>query len=271
MLIKIKGDKNMNPKQKSLGDRMKEYENVTNTYLIHRMPIMVRIDGRAFHTFCKGMKKPYDDVFIELMNEVTKYLLDSVTDCEIAYVESDEITLCLFPYKTYTTTPFFDGRIQKLCSILSAMATWKFNQILSEWKQSVPFKVEEWMEKSLKKEFAEKFSDRVAMFDCRVWNLPREEVLNCLLWRQQDSKRNAILTAGQTWIGKKQIHALKTTEIIDKLKEMGIDYWEKIPKYYHYGRTFIHNSLKTDWVFDNDNDRNELTKLVNIDEIYEDL
>lgn len=247
----------MNPAQMSLGDRMKEYENVTNTNLIHRMPIMVRCDGRAFHSFCSGMNKPYDDIFIELMDTLTKYLLVSVPDCEIAYVESDEITLCLFPYKTYATTPFFDGRVQKLCSTLAAMATWKFNQILLEWSKG---------DDASKKTFAEVYSSKVAMFDCRVWNLPREEVLNCLLWRQQDSKRNAILTAGQTWIGKKKIHALKTTEVIDKLKEIGIDYWEAIPKYYHYGRTFIHNSDKTNWIFDNLEDRAELSKLVNIDE-----
>lgn len=261
----------MNPKQKSLGDRMKEYENVTNTYLVHRMPFVARIDGRAFHSFCKGMYKPCDNFFIKVMDETAKYLRENVPDCAISYVESDEITLCIFPYKTFTTTPFFDGRIQKLCSILASMATWKFNSILNEWQNYPDCDIEDlpsdYKERIEERAWANRLKNRVAMFDCRVWNLPREEVLNCLLWRQQDSKRNAILTAGQTFLGKKQSFGFKTTEIIDKLlKEKKIDYWTEIPKNYHYGRTFTSLPEEKIWIFDNAEDRKILEQLINCEE-----
>lgn len=258
-----------NGHQLSLGDRMKAYENVTNTKLTIRTPIALRVDGRAFHSFCKGMEKPYDKQFIKIMDITTKYLRENIPDCEIAYVESDEITLCLFPYRTYQTTPFFDGRIQKLTSVVSSMATWIFNKTLNDWINYPICDIEnlppDYQERVEERAWASKLKDRVAMFDCRCWNLPREEVLNCLLWRQQDSKRNAILTAGQTWIGKKQIHGLKTTDIIDKLKEMNIDYWTLIPAEYHYGRTFT--SLGDGvWKFDDKEQKEKLLTLVNCDE-----
>lgn len=259
----------MNPKMMTLGDRMKEYEKVADAYLIHRMPIIARVDGRAFHSFCKGMEKPYDNLFIALMNSVASYLRENVPDCKIAYVESDEITLCLFPYETFTTVPFFDGRTQKLASVIASMATWKFNKVLNDWANEPLCDIENmpanYPEIAEKRAWATKYINRMAMFDCRVWNLPREEVLNCLLWRQHDSKRNAILTAGQTWIGKKKIDGMKTTEIIDKLKEMGIDYWKEIPAYYHYGRTFIPDNSRTKWRFDDSVDKMTLERFINID------
>lgn len=262
----------MNQSQMSLGDRMKKYESVTNTYLIQRMPILCRVDGRAFHSFCKGMEKPYDKHFMKIMDITTKYLRENIPDCEIAFVESDEITLCLFPYKTYATTPFFDGRVQKLCSVISSMATYIFNKTLNDWINYPICDIEDlpsdYQERVEERAWADKLKDRVGMFDCRVWNLPKEEVLNCLLWRQQDSKRNAINTAGQTWIGKKQVHSMKTTDIIDKLKEMNIDYWTAIPKEYHYGRTFTSLPVeKNVWIFDDASDKEALKTLVECESI----
>ena len=150
------------------------------------------------------------------------------------------------------------------------MATYIFNKTLNDWANYPIYDIEDlppdYKERASERAWALKYINRVAMFDCRCFNIPREEVLNCLLWRQQDSKRNAILTAGQTWIGKKKIHGLKTTDIIDQLKEMDIDYWAKIPKYYHYGRTFVTGEESNIWVFDNKEDREKLEKLVNIDE-----
>lgn len=273
----------MNAVQKSLGDRMKEYEKVSNVKLVKRTPILIRADGRAFHTFTKSMKEPYDDYFIELMNITTKYLKDNIPDCKIAFVESDEITLGIFPYKTFTTEPMFDARIQKLCSVVASMATWIFNKTINEW-YNVPLLdydnlpddnekakevLKDYEEKSKRRSWCSNIVSGVAMFDARCWNLPKEEVLNCFLWRQQDSKRNAILSAGQSWIGKKAIVGLKCPEIIDKLiKEKDIDYWNNVPRYYHYGRTFtdlieLDKEKENVWIFDDQQDREKLESLVN--------
>lgn len=253
----------------TLSDRMKDYERITNTKLMIRTPVMMRCDGRAFHSFCKDMEKPFDKHFIKLMDITAKYLRENIPDCEIAYVESDEITLCLFPYKTFDTNTFFDGRVQKLASVVASMATYIFNKTLDKWRNYPICDIEslppDYQERVSERSFADKVENKIATFDCRVWNLPKEEVLNCLLWRQQDSKRNAIMSAGQTWIGKKQIHGFKTTDIIDKLKEIGIDYWSAIPAEYHYGRTFT--SLGDGvWKFDDEEHREKLFTLVNCEE-----
>lgn len=220
----------MNGTQKSLGDRMKEYEEVTNSKLYRRTSIICRIDGRSFHTVTKGMKKPFDLNFMEIMNNVAQEVFMSIPDSVVAYVESDEISIVICPYKTFATEPMFGGRIQKIVSVAASIATQAFIKCCLSMSNHPNAEVHAFGEKLLKKNIT---------FDARVFNLQKEEILNYLIWRQQDSKRNAIMSAAQTWIGKKQSIGFKTTELIDKLKdEKGIDYWTAIPKEYHYGRTF---------------------------------
>ena len=97
----------MNNRKDSLGDRMKEnYENRAKTYLIRRMPVIIRIDGKAFHTFTKGFDKPYDEVFHQAMNETLRFLCKSIQGCKFGYTQSDEITLLLTDYDTLTTMRF---------------------------------------------------------------------------------------------------------------------------------------------------------------------
>ena len=99
----------MGNKKDSLGERMKEnYENRAKTYLVRRMPVIIRLDGKAFHTFTRGLKKPYDEIFHKAMNETTKYLCENIQGCVLGYTQSDEITLILQDYKTLTTSAWFD-------------------------------------------------------------------------------------------------------------------------------------------------------------------
>lgn len=116
-------------KKDALGDRMKEnYENRSKTYLTRRVPVMIRIDGKAFHTFTRHFNKPYDEVFHKAMNETLKYLCENIQGCKFGYTQSDEITLVLTDYDTLTTDAWFDYSVQKMCSISTSMATMKFNQ-----------------------------------------------------------------------------------------------------------------------------------------------
>lgn len=62
----------------SLGDRMKKYEYVTRTHLLPRTPVVIRIDGRAFHTFTRGFVKPFDEVFGATMQATMKYLCENI-------------------------------------------------------------------------------------------------------------------------------------------------------------------------------------------------
>src|SRR5574344_802889 len=115
-------------KETDLAIRMKNYEERQDFKLITKMPVVVRIDGRAFHTFTKGMVRPFDDdVLLEAMRRTTLYLCKNVSGCVFGYTQSDEITLVLTDYENYNSQPWFDYRIQKICSITASMATKEFN------------------------------------------------------------------------------------------------------------------------------------------------
>ena len=116
----------------NLAKRMKDYESVSKTRLIKRMPVIIRIDGRAFHTFTKGFKRPFDEVLIKTMQETMKYLCENIQGCVLGYTQSDEITLTLIDYQTLDTSPWFDNEVQKICSITASMATMAFNKFFQQ-------------------------------------------------------------------------------------------------------------------------------------------
>lgn len=111
-----------------LGNRMKEYESRNRYYLQCRTPVICRLDMRAGHSFTKGFKRPFDEVFIKSMQETAKYLCENVQGCKMSYQQSDEITLLLVDYDKLDTDCFFNYRVDKLCSILASMATMVFNK-----------------------------------------------------------------------------------------------------------------------------------------------
>lgn len=214
-------------KKDSLGDRMKEYyENRSKTYLVRRMPVIIRLDGKAFHTFTKGFMKPYDVVFHNTMNATMRYLCESIQGCKLGYTQSDEITLLLTDYDTLTTDAWFDYNTQKICSIAASLATLAFNKFLAkevlnydrEWKHDLtPLSVEA---KKAHYEYMEKLSaavDKGAMFDARCFNIPKEEVVNCFVWRQQDATRNAIQMLGQCNFSHKELQNKSCNDIQDML------------------------------------------------------
>ena len=128
-------DKKM--KRDDLGNRMKTfYEEIPKTKLMRRCPVICRIDGKAFHTFARGFKRPFDDVLIMTMQETAKYLCENIQGCQLAYTQSDEISLLLIDYQRFETSAWFDYEIQKMCSISASMATMAFNKFL--WPRPAP-------------------------------------------------------------------------------------------------------------------------------------
>ena len=114
----------------TIHDRMKHnYEEVSKYRLTRRTPVIIRLDGKAFHTFTKGFKRPYDEIFHEAMNKTMKYLCENIQGCKIGYTQSDEITLLLTDFDTLTSDAWFDYEVQKLCSISASMATLVFNKV----------------------------------------------------------------------------------------------------------------------------------------------
>lgn len=219
----------MSNKRDSLGDRMKEnYENRAKTYLVRRMPVIIRLDGKAFHSFTKGFDKPYDEIFHNAMNETMKYLCENIQGCKLGYTQSDEITLLLTDYDTLTTDGWFDYSVQKMCSVSASMATLKFNQVIDEefWdnqdKLSNPFRRTEEDEHIADKLHNKRF---MAMFDSRCFNIPKEEVTNAFVWRQQDATRNAIQMLGQCNFSHKELQGKSCNDIQDMLMlQKGINF-----------------------------------------------
>lgn len=210
----------------NLGDRMKTYENVTRTHLVRRMPVIIRIDGKAFHTFTKGFGKPFDEVMVKSMQDTMKYLCENVEGCVLGYTQSDEITLVLCDYKKLTSQAWFDNNIQKMCSVSASMATMAFNRFFFE--EIKKFGEEHKLScmaifNNPKNEITKlhdaywKAYHKGAMFDSRVFNIPKEEVNNCLLWRQLDATRNSIQAVAQVNFSPKQLHGKNCNELQEML------------------------------------------------------
>jgi tRNA(His) 5'-end guanylyltransferase len=201
----------------SLGDRMKGYENITRNHLISRMPVILRLDGCHFHTFCRGFDKPYDRIMAESMMKTTKYLCENIQGCVLGYTQSDEITLVLVDYQTFNTSSWFDNGIQKMTSVAASMATLEFNREFASYTLGYGNSAHE---------RAVKIG---ATFDCRAFNVPKEEVVNNILWREQDCVRNSIQALGQAHFSHKELHKKNTEDIITMVKEKTGILWNNLP------------------------------------------
>ena len=204
----------------ALGDRMKNYyENRSKTYLTRRTPVIIRIDGCHFHTFTKGLKKPYDSLFIEVMSKTTKSLCESIQGCKFGYVESDEISLLLTDYDTLQTDAWFDYSVQKICSVAASMAAMFFNKhFLKECA------LQEFVDKDYYNTLLKKI-ELGGYFDAKAFNLPEHEVVNYFIWRQNDATRNSIQGLAQANFSRKQLQGLNNSQLQDKLhEEKGINW-----------------------------------------------
>lgn len=205
----------------TIGDRMKNnYENITRYYLTRRMPVIIRIDGKAFHTFTRGFKKPFDDILVKTMQDTMKYLCENIQGCVLGHTQSDEISLVLTDYAELTTDAWFGNNLQKMCSISASMATLAFNKAFTRniSKQSKRFYTEYLEEKDASYiETLEIAMNKGAMFDSRVFTIPKEEVCNYLIWRQQDATRNSILSVGIANFSQKELHCKSCNDIQDMI------------------------------------------------------
>ena len=179
--------------------RMKDYYEKRADYsLTRRTPVILRVDGRAFHTFVHNFKKPYDEVLHETMNNTMLALCKEIQGAKLAYTQSDEISILITDYDTLETNAWFDYRIQKMCSIAASTATLAFNKALP--KAIKKFYGEFWIEAETPEDAKYvdtliKALDKGAMFDARCFNIPEEEIVNYFISRQQDATRNSIKTA----------------------------------------------------------------------------
>jgi len=212
----------------SLGDRMKKYEKAeTGRRFMSLLPVVARIDGKAFHTWTKGLDKPFDRDFIEIMQMTTKRLVEETGAC-IGYTQSDEISLVFYSDNPESQI-FFDGKIFKMTSVLASMTTAYFKDSLSKKLDELfNFSAEDDPEiyKDSDKRLDKFINKPSALFDCRVWQMPtKREVVNYLIWREMDAVRNSIQSAGQANFSHKELHHKNQSEIQEMLfQEKGINW-----------------------------------------------
>jgi len=209
----------------SLGDRMKEnYENRSRIKLIRRMPAIIRLDGKSFHTLTKTCHKPFDSYFINSMVNTALYICKNIQGAKCAYIQSDEISILLTDFDRLKTDAWFDYNIQKIVSVSAGMASACFSRIRNE-------------------------DERLGIFDSRVFNMPKEEVCNYFVWRQQDWKRNSMQMLGQAYFSQKALQNKSIEDIKDMLEQMHI-YWTALENNQMYG-TFIFKQKFKDQSEDN--------------------
>ena len=227
------------PVNDALGVRMKEkYEMRARSYLTPGVPVAIRIDGKAFHTFTKGFKKPFDRVLMTSMQKTMQYLCQNIQGCVFGYTQSDEITLILIDYQTIDTDCWFGYQVQKVCSIAASMATMAFNRFFAnevaneimEWRCGfTPQSCEIQEKEKMYQERLKSAINKGAMFDARCFNSPTEEVANLIYWRQLDATRNSIQMVAQANFSHKELQGQTCNMLQDKLfLEKGIN-WNNYP------------------------------------------
>ena len=198
--------------------RMKEnYENRSKNFLTRRVPVIIRIDGKSFHTFCKRFDRPYDRILNYALNNTMEFLCKNIQGAKFAQRHSDEISILVTDYDTITTDAFFDYNVQKICSVVASMASAQFcktlyiecNDDLNKYLQ----RDEDW-----------------PCFDARCFNLPEEEITNYFWWRVLDAKRNSIQMVGQANFSHKELHGLTCDQIQEKLFIEKQINWAKLPQ-----------------------------------------
>ena len=248
-----------------LAKRMKGYEERNRYYLQRRMPVILRLDVRAGHSFTKGFERPFDEVFIKSMQETAKYLCENIQGCKLSYQQSDEITLVLVDYDKLNTDCFFNYRVDKLCSIAASMATMVFNESFSKIYSKLYRDKIEHRENvdELVKTYA--FKAGKAMFDCRCFNIPKEEVTNLIYWRQLDASRNSIQMVGQANFSHKELQNKSCNDIQDMLMtQKGIN-WNDLPTYQKRGSCCI----KEEYAVNDNGEEVEVDCVTDVDEPVE--
>lgn len=273
------------PVNDDLGKRMKEYyEQIPRTKLMRRTPVAIRLDGKAFHTFTRGFDKPFDDVMINSMLKTMKYLCENIQGCVLGYTQSDEITLILVDYKNLNSSAWFDYEVQKMCSISASMATMAFNKSFSALVEQYEH---ECYEKNCHSESEAKYLNTLiaavnkgAMFDARVFNIPKEEVTNLVYWRQLDATRNSIQSVGQANFSHKELQNKSCNDIQNMLlTERGVN-WNDLPTHLKRGSCCVkiypsnekdtENKARPYWHIDTnipifkDEGREYIEKLINV-------
>ncbi len=209
----------------SLGDRMKSYENATRGYLTPGLPVIIRVDGRAFHTYTKGSQTPFDDKLMHAMDMVAVGLCEGISGAQMAYVQSDEISVLVTDYKSENTQPWFGGNIQKITSVSASLAS-----------------VEMTMQSRYVFYDANGGQPKPACFDSRVFILPKDEVQHYFVWRQQDWTRNSLQMLARSLYSHRELENKNQAAMHEMCFQKGAN-WNDLATKYKRGRCVVKKNL----------------------------
>lgn len=184
----------------SLADRIKRYEKTFSFQTLNRMPVMIRVDGRAFHTFTRGFRKPFDPNLIEAMVHAAAEVAKEMQGFKVAYVQSDEATFCLTDYDGLETQGWFDYDLSKMVSISAALMSVAFNSYFPADKRDLR---------------------PSPAFDSRAFSVPPDDVVNAFLWRAKDWERNSLQMYARSFFSHKQLLNKGHGEIHEMLHSIG--------------------------------------------------
>jgi tRNA(His) guanylyltransferase len=229
----------------SLGDRMKsQYENRARHYLPRRAYTLVRVDGKAFHTWTRGLTKPYDLDFMSCMDAAAIELCKQTSGAQLAFVQSDEITVVMTDFSDEGTQAWFDGSQSKIESITASIATMAFNRAVMDHQAHVA------VHGDSRKKYPMVAKEASALFDSRAWSMAdRIEVINNLIWRQKDSERNSVTMLASHYASHKQLHGKDISARHDAIHAAG-DNWNNHPTNFKRGRViqkFVGENDRTSW------------------------
>lgn len=213
----------------ALGDRMKDqYENRTRAHLPRRTYTLIRVDGKAFHTFTRNCKRPYDENLMSLMDATAFQLCQEIQGAVCAFVQSDEISILLTDFAKPTTDAWFDGNIQKITSVSASIATAAFNSEMLMFGGNEDDRFE-----------------GLAYFDSRVFTIPDPtEVENYFIWRQQDASRNSLQMVARSLYSHKELEGKKTDELHELIHQKGQN-WNNHPDGFKRGRMVVRRKVGT--------------------------
>lgn len=197
-----------------IGDRMKGYEKAYNIVMPVRLPVIIRLDGKAFHTLTRGCNKPFDDNVINAMNEASKAILKGVQGVKFIYTQSDEINVLVRNDMSLEYSAWFNNEIQKIVSITAAIASVAFSKAYG----------------------------KDAVFDSRAFIIPESEVTNYFIWRQNDWTRNSVQMVARSLYGPAELHKKKNQELQEMIFLKGQN-WNDLPTYLKRGRGFFWKTI----------------------------
>jgi tRNA(His) guanylyltransferase len=246
----------------ALGDRIKKnYESRYKYFLPRRTYTIIRLDGKAFHTYTANLKKPFDDDLIEDINQTIVNVLPHIQGAVFAYTQSDEISILLADFATIYTDAWFDGNLQKLVSVSASLVTAEFNKlrILRNFKYS--------REEGDIIHKATLDDIKLACFDSRVFTIPdRTEVMNYFIWRNNDSDRNSISTVAQSLFSHRALQGVSSIDMKKMILKKTNTSWDAFPDFKKYGRVIYKDSVSgvynvlSAWKFKED--KNKLLALI---------